>query len=140
MKPRTGLWIDHSKAILVSVDGDTVSTRTIESEVGKRVRAKGGARSGGTPYGPQDATYEARRDRKYEHHLAQYYDQVASAIRGTGAVLIMGPGQAKSELKSKLVETGIGETHIEMEASDKLTEPQIVEKVKNHYGLPTRES
>jgi len=63
-----------------------------------------------------------------------------SAIRGAGAVLIMGPAQAKTELQKKLEDAGMAGARVETESSDKLTERQIVEKVKQHYGLPTRES
>ena len=48
MARKVGLWIDHAKAVLVALDGEDepeMTTRTIVSNVGKKVRAKGGARS-----------------------------------------------------------------------------------------------
>lgn len=136
MQGKVGLWIDHSKAILVELD-EQVSTQTLESKVERKGRAKGGAPAK-TPYGPQDAVYEARRDRRYQHHLNEYYDGVVRMLDGAAAILIIGPGQARSELRKKLVASGVDPGLIRTEASDKMTENQIVEKVKTHYGYTTR--
>jgi stalled ribosome rescue protein Dom34 len=134
-----GLWIDHEKAFIVVLRGDAVSTRSVLSNVGKKVRVKGGSRSV-TPYGPQEATYELRRDRRWEKHLGEYYDQVLSEISDAAAILILGPGEAKADLAKRLAEAGVGEGRVRAEAADKLTEPQIVERIKTHYGIPTRKT
>jgi hypothetical protein len=43
---QVGLWIDHRKAVIVTVSGEGEATRLVESNVEKRVRYSGGARSG----------------------------------------------------------------------------------------------
>lgn len=135
-----GLWIDHSKATVVSLSEDgEATTRTIESHAGKRVRSKGGARSS-TVYTAQDATYEARRDRKYEHHLKQFYASVGACLAGADAIFILGPGEAKTELRKHLEASGLPAERLSVEPADKLTEAQIVEKVKTRFGYPTRET
>ena len=52
------------------------------------------------------------------------------------AFLIFGPGEAKLELKERLSRTKAcsGRT-VDVETSDKLTDPQIVAKVKEHFGI-----
>lgn len=137
MPRKVGLWIDHRKTVLVALEGKNVSTRTLLSNVGKKVRVKGGAPSG-TPYGAQDATYEARRDRRYDKHLSEYYDTVVSGIGKADRILVMGPGQAKTDLRKRLEDSGFDEARLTVKATDKLTDAQIVEKVKAYYGYPTR--
>ena len=139
MVRKVGMWIDHAKAVLVSLDDQEVATRTVVSNVGKHVRAQGGAPSG-TPYGAQDATYEARIDRKYEQHLRQYYDSIVSEVSGATAIFIMGPGAAKTELRKRLEASGVAGNRLTVEAADKLTDAQVVERVKTHYNYPTREA
>lgn len=137
---KVGLWIDHARAILVSLDEKgEATTRTVESDAGQRVRSKGGARSS-TVYGPQDATYEARRDRKYEHHLEQFYASVGTLLADSDSIFILGPGEAKTEFRKHLETSGVPAEHLSVEAADKLTEAQIVEKVKTRFGYPTRET
>lgn len=139
MARKIGLWIDHTKAVVVSLDKDQVSTETVESGVEKRIRVQGGSRSV-APYGPQEATYEPRRDRKHDQHLREFYDRVVAGTSGADAVFIMGPGEAKTELRKRMGESFGAPDRVNTFAVDKLTEAQIVEKVKQHYGYPTRET
>jgi stalled ribosome rescue protein Dom34 len=139
MTQKVGLWIDHRKAVVVSLGEGETTTRTIESNVGQRVRSQGGSRAA-TVYSHQGATYEPGRDQKYERHLNEYYDEVASAIAGADAILVMGPGEAKTEFGKRLERSGVDRSRVRIETSDKLTEPQIVEKIKVHFGYRTRES
>jgi hypothetical protein len=139
MARKIGLWLDHRKAVLVSLEGEKVTPQTIQSNVEKRPRVKGGAPSV-TPYGAQDSTYEARLGRKHEQQLKEYYDQIVSKISDARAIFIMGPGQAKTELRKRLEESGIPADSLTTASSDKLSDAQIVEKIKIHYGYPTRET
>ena len=55
---------------------------------------------------------------------------------GGEAVLIFGPGEAKLQLKERLSHSkALAERIVGIETTDKLTDPQIVAKVKEHYGI-----
>ena len=134
MNSKAGLWIDHRQAIIVHFSEGAVTKETIQSGMEKHVRASGGSRSS-TPYGPQDILAEDRIDRKYRHHLDQYYEEVSQALHGVGSMLIMGPGKAKEELVKHLEKQE--RTHlpaITIETTDKMTEAQILAKVKQHFS------
>jgi hypothetical protein len=52
MKSAAGLWIDHSKAVIVIVSAEGEKTKQMESGMEKHVRFSGGSRSeqgGGNP-------------------------------------------------------------------------------------------
>ena len=52
------------------------------------------------------------------------------------ALLIFGPGEAKLQLKERLSRSkALSEHIVGIETTDKLTDPQIVAKVKEHYGI-----
>jgi hypothetical protein len=63
-------------------------------------------------------------------HLANYYDEVIACIGDAETILIFGPGEAKGELKKRMERDKIGIRIVAMETADKMTEPQIVAKVK----------
>jgi hypothetical protein len=63
-------------------------------------------------------------------HLANYYDEVIVCIGDAETILIFGPGEAKVELKKRMERDKIGIRIVTMETADKMTEPQIVAKVK----------
>jgi len=126
MSHKVGIWIDHKKAVIVSASGNQITTKTLESEVGSHPRYSG----------PQDAGGEKKYEERHGQHLDQYYDDVISRLGQPEAVLILGPGEAKLQLKERLSRSrALAERVVEIETTDKLTEPQIVAKVKEHYGI-----
>ena len=68
--------------------------------------------------------------------LTRYDDEVVSQLGQPKALLIFGPGEAKLELKERLsrLKTLSGRT-VDIETVDKLTDPQIVAKVKEHFRI-----
>jgi hypothetical protein len=127
---KAGLWIDHQKAVIVSLSQSGVSTHTIPSGVVGRTRMSGGSRSK-TTYGPQDIASEKRRDARHRHHLDRYYDEVIENVSDAEEVLILGPGEAKKELKKRMERLkALSKRIVGVEVADKLTEKQLVSKVK----------
>jgi len=133
MQKNIGLWVDHEKAVIVSLSGDTPKVRKIESNIEKHVRAAGGARSS-TIYGPEDVVAEDKTDRKYIHHLNTYYNSIIKAVRNADSIYIFGPGEAKGELK-KLMEQSkpLAECIAAVEKADKMTEHEIIRNVKRFF-------
>ena len=126
MNHKVGIWIDHKKAVIVSASAGGVTAKTLESEVGPHGRYSGPREGGG------EKKYEDRHDQ----HLDQYYDEVISELGQPEALLIFGPGEAKLQLKERLSRSKIlSERIVGIETTDKLTDPQIVAKVKEHYGI-----
>ena len=52
------------------------------------------------------------------------------------ALLIFGPGEAKLQLRERVSNSKVlSELAVEIESTDKLTDPEIVAHVKKHYGI-----
>ena len=124
MNHRVGIWIDHKKAVIVSASSGEVTVKTLESEVGSHPRYSG----------PQDGGGEKKYEGRHDQHLDRYYDEVIRQLGQPEALLIFGPGEAKLQLKERLSKT-LSEHLVGIETTDKLTDPQIVAKVKEHYGI-----
>ena len=126
MSNNIGIWIDHKKTVIVSASADPIVARTLESEVGPH------SHYSVMPDGGGEKSNEAR----YGEHLDQYYDTVISQLGKPDALLIFGPGEAKLQLKERLARSkAMSHCSIELDTTDKLTDPQIVAKVKKHYGI-----
>ena len=126
MKEQAGLWIDHREAVVVFVRDDTEETKRIESGIEKHVRFSGGNQ-------PEDGSADDQRDRRFSTHLTRYYDEVISSIRDAQSILLFGPGEAKGELKKRLAAKGLSGRIAATETTDKMTIPQIVAKVREHF-------
>jgi hypothetical protein len=135
MKTLAGLWIDHREAVIVLVSGKRRETMRIKSCVEKQLRRSGRSPSQ-APFEAQMVPADDSREREYTGHLANYYDEVISCIRPAEAILLFGPGEAKSELRKRIERNKLDVRITHFETSDKMTERQISQKVRRHY-LPS---
>jgi hypothetical protein len=133
VKTKAGLWIDHRKAVIVAVTDDGEETGLIVSKVEKHLQRSGDS--------PQRGRYEAQkvpaddsRLRAFTGHLNIYYDAVIACLRNAESILIFGPGEAKGELKKRLVRGKMGRRIASVEPVDKMTDSQIAARVRQHFA------
>ena len=126
MKSAAGLWIDHSKAVIVIVSDKGEETKQLESGMEKHVRFSGGSRS-------EQGGGEDQQDRQFTGHLNTYYDAVIEHLRDAQSILLFGPGEAKGELKKRLANKGLGGRIVGIETVDKMTDREIAAKVRQHF-------
>jgi hypothetical protein len=133
MAIKAGVWIDHAQAIVVSVTDAGTEIKKIKSDLEKRARATGRTKSA-TPYTKNDFLAEDRRGHKIDDHRKKYYDEVIACLRGTDALLILGPGEAKCEFCSRIKTEKLRVGIVELETTDKMTDRQIAAKVGEHFA------
>ena len=135
MAHKVGIWIDHKKAVIVSASTGGVTATTLESEVGPHARYSG--RAGyPTPDGPHDGRGEKHYEGRYDEHLGRYFDEVIRQVGQPESLLIFGPGEAKRQLEARLSRSPrLSDRIVGIETTDKMTDPQIAAKVKEHYGI-----
>jgi hypothetical protein len=128
-----GIWIDHRRAFIVMLSSDAERTLAILSKVQKHPERSGDS--------PLKGRYEARavpaddsRQRALSGELKVYYDAVIAAVRSCGHVYVFGPGEAKGELHSLLSGINVGDLITKVEAADKMTDRQVVAKVREYFG------
>ena len=136
MKTIAGLWIDHRKAVIAVFSTDGEVTMEIRSNVDKQRGRLGGVRST-APYESRQVPADDSRERRFTGKLNIYFDAVIAAIRSAESILILGPGEAKGELKKRLERAKLGGHIIGMETADKMTDRQIAAKVRAHFHRPS---
>jgi hypothetical protein len=132
MKRKVGLWIDHSKAVIVFLAGEEEEMKLVRSNVEKQIRRAAGSRSDG-PFESQAVQSDGRQQRAFTGHLNTYYNEVISCIRDAEFILIFGPGEAKGELKKHLEHEGLGGRIVGVETVDEMTDGQIAAKTRQHF-------
>jgi hypothetical protein len=90
---------------------------------------------------PMEGAYESRqvpaddsRQRALTGGLNIYYDAVIASLRGYGTLLLLGPGEAKGELHSRLIKSKLAARVAAVETAGKMTDRQIVAKVRTYFG------
>ncbi len=124
MKRRVGLWIDHKKTVIFSLTDEGAEIKRISSEFKENVRFSGGA---------QKESAEEHGDKRLNAQLNNYYDEVLSYIRHADSIFIFGPGEAKVELKKRLENMELHGRIVGIETADKMTDNQIVVKVRQRF-------
>ena len=133
MSRKVGLWIDHRKAIVVTVTNKVEEMALVISAVEKQARRSSSSRHEG-PYEPQQVPADDSRQRAYTGHLNIYYDAVIASIRDAESILIFGPGEAKGELKKRLEGLNLGGRIAGVETVDKMTNRQIAARVRQRFA------
>ena len=126
MTMQAGLWVDHREAVIVALsdEGDTTTS----------IKNSGGGRSGAGSHTQGGGPGEDIRDRRFDNQLSKYYEEVITHLRDAEAILILGPGEAKVELKARLERDGLGARIVGVETADKMTDRQIAAMVRERFG------
>jgi hypothetical protein len=122
MKTEVGIWIDHKKAVIASISGRDETMRQVTSNLGNHSRF------------PARDTAEDRRDRRHALHLDQYYDEVVALVRDAESILLLGPGEAKGELRQRLDRQALGARIVGVETADKMTDRQLAALVRERFA------
>lgn len=132
MKTKVGLWLDHSRAVIVTV------TDKVQPQVVLTVKAEQQRHHSATA--PQRGRYEAQkvpadssRQRIFTQHLNRYYDAIIAGIGAAEAIILFGPGEAKGELQKRLAVKKPGGGNVTVITAGKLTNRQIAAKVRRHF-------
>ena len=118
------MWIDHRQAVIVS---------NLDQEEIKRVTSDSASHEGGENGPHSETTAEDRLDHRQTNQLDRYYDVVIAELEGATAILILGPGEAKGELQKRLETHGHSAAIVTVESADRMTDPQIVREVRQHF-------
>ena len=132
MGKKAGLWIDHKKAVIVIITDKGEEIKLIISKVEKQLGRSGGLRHT-TPYESQLVPADDSRERRSTGLLNIYYNAVIACIRDAESILIFGPGEAKGELKKRLVRNKLHGRIVGIETIDRMTDRQIAAKVRRYF-------
>lgn len=133
MHRQVGLWIDHRKAVVVTLTDGDEELGLVASNVERQARRSPLSRHDGS-FEPQQVPADDSRQRASTGHLKLYYDEIIAGLRGSEAVLIFGPGEAKDELANRLKRTDRGGCVVSVETADRMTDHQIAAKVRKHFA------
>ncbi len=129
-----GVWIDHRQAWIVLLSPESERIEVILSKVEKHPERGGDSPLRGA-YEARQVPADDRRQRALTGELNGYYDAVGAVLRRCGKVLILGPGEAKGELRSRLLKMKLADHIAAVQTEAQMTEREVVAKVREYFGL-----
>jgi hypothetical protein len=125
MNKKAGLWLDHNKAVIVSITNNGEERRIITSDMEHYVRYSSNV--------PGDGSEEDVRDRRFWNHLGEYYEKVIAQIGEAKSIQIFGPGEAKYELRKRLESKGMLDNIVSVDDAGSLTDRQVAKRVRERF-------
>ena len=132
MKTEAGIWIDREHAIVVLIDKMGEELRAFHAGVSEPFPQTSETRAR-HEYTRNDFVAEDKLERKQSVTRHDMYDEVMKYVGNVEALYVLGPGEAKKEFQSHLAAKGLSKVDIELEASDKMTDPQLIAKIRKHF-------
>jgi hypothetical protein len=126
------VWIDHRKAVVVSISGNGEEIQELRSDVEKQHGRFGGVRSV-IPREAQNMAADDSQEREFTGELNVFYDAVLASTKDAESIVLLGPGEAKGELKKRFEKHHLAHLLAGVETADKMTVPQIAAKVRNFF-------
>jgi hypothetical protein len=135
------VWIDAREAVIVRwVDGAS-SVERLESDVPAHRRSTGHVRHDPmTRHGGGGSSQTAGEPRRLEH-LDRFVDDVAERLAGDEDIVLVGHGTVHERLDARLREIdaqGRRVRPISVRPADRLTERQLIAKLREHLGVGAR--
>lgn len=127
-----GIWIDHKKAVLIKISEAGEEFEQIQSNVARQCR-RSGEEYLREIYQPLQLSVNNGPQTASTDHLAPYYDSVFSRIHHAQSILLMGPAEAKVELRNRLERSCLGDHISSLEVAYEMSNRQIVKKVRSHF-------
>lgn len=131
MTTKAGIWIDHKHAVVIRISESGQETSRFAAGVAEPFPPTNESRAK-HEYTKNDFAPEVRLQRKQENQCKEMFEQIETHLKGVQDLLILGPGEAKNEFESHLQGKHGSKMHIEVETADKLTEPQLVARTREH--------
>lgn len=134
MKRQTGIWIDTSKAIIVTLEGGKdEKISEIDSDVENSVyHDKEGNK--GTFSGGHHGNSESKFENRKKEQIDFFIKEVLAYVKGADELFVFGPAETKIRLEQKIQDEKLFANKLKaVETADKMTLNEIVAKVKKFY-------
>jgi len=134
MKKQTGIWMDKSKAIVVTFNGGKHSIKTIQSQMDDRYNT--GDNESGSWMGGQHLSDENKINERLKHRLELFFNEISSLIDDVHELYLFGPADTKTKFKNRLnSKKKLSFELLKVETADSMTDNQIVAKVRSFYEV-----
>lgn len=131
MQKLYGVWIDHSRALIVKCNEDDVMSVT---ELSSSVEPN---RHEGKSFERLTLTNQKVFEERRRNEMKAFCRQVLDAVKEADELAIFGPADGKKDLKKEIDEHKVLKGKLTtMETADKMTENQLKAYVRKLFSLP----
>jgi len=125
---QVAIWVDHQECLLVKFHNEQLlREEEIDSSVDPHTHGGGWSQH----------RIEAHRHEQLKH----FYDEIVEHLGSVDEILILGPGQAKHELRSRIERhKGLRGKVADLITTDKISEEQFIQEAEEYFSLDSQTS
>jgi hypothetical protein len=138
MKNKTGIWIDHKRAVIINFnEKNEEKIYRIDSGFEGKEREDGEDRNKSTAQmGTHFISDEKGFENRQKEQLRKFYLEVILRISENSEVYIFGPASAKDELATKIRNyESLKITITKIEPADRMTENEVAAKAREYFHV-----
>jgi hypothetical protein len=132
-KKQTGIWIDSSKAIIITLSGAEPLVQEVDADIENSVYHHHEGDKGsfmGERHLNNDRKFEERKHQQ----IKKYLQEIIELIGTSDEIFVFGPAQMKFELKTLLEESKLLKNKLlAVETVDKMTVNQVKAKMMDFF-------
>lgn len=135
MKRQVGIWMNSDKAVLINLrDGKEEQVQTIESDIEAHPHNPGENKQSARA-GTILLDVDKKQTHRKNHQMHEYFEKIMHSIASdTSDIYIFGPANTKKHFEKELKKhSTYSSKKLEVESADKMTHPQMIAKVKQHF-------
>lgn len=128
-----GIFIDHKKAIIVSIDTQNEITSE-ECKIPATPVRFNGESTDKTGLFRHTLNRQSHKQQKSQAEFKKFCKEIAGKIKRANQIYIFGPAEGKYDLYREIESRkSMSDVYVEIGTSDKLTKAEVVRAVKEHY-------
>lgn len=133
MEKQVGIWIDTTRAQIVTLSGKEERITEVISNIENRIHHDDeGDR--GSFMGTGHINHERTFDERKKHQIDAYLKDVLSKVDDADEIYVFGPGEVKKILGKMIHEDKQLASHLSaVETADSMTSHQVVAKVREYF-------
>lgn len=133
MKKQIGIWIDSSRAIIVTLADGQKQLTEIESDIENRIyHEKEGDK--GSFMGSRHINNEKNFEERKIQQINRYLKNVLQTVKDADELYVLGPADIKLKLKHKIEsDNELASKLKSVETADSMTNNQVLAKVKEFF-------
>lgn len=133
-KKQTGVWIDSSEAVIVTLFDGRENVTEIKSGIENKIYHDNEGYKGtfsGDKHGNNETKFNERKKNQLDHFLTD----VMSQVKESDELYIFGPAETKSKLEEKIYHEKSIDSHMlkSVQPASKMSPNQILATVKDFY-------
>lgn len=134
MKKQTGIWIDRSKAIIVTLSNETETVTEIGANIENRIYHENEGDKGSF-MGSRHINNEKKFEERTAHQIDAFLKEVLQKIQDADELYVLGPADIKLKLQHKIKNNNLLASKLKaVEAADSMTNNQVIAKIKGFFA------